>query len=76
MGHKINPTSFRLNITDVWKSRWFARFPVFAKFLAEDTQIREYLEKHLKRAGLVRLDIERTGDGTITVIIKTNKPNV
>lgn len=76
MGHKINPTSIRLNITDVWKSRWFAKPAQYPKLLEEDTKIREYLEKHLKRAGLVRLDIERTGDGTITVIIKTTKPGL
>ena len=39
-------------------------------------QIREYLEKHLKKAGLVRIDIERLNDGTITVIIKTTKPGL
>lgn len=76
MGHKINPTSIRLNITEGWKSRWFAKPAAFAKILAEDIKIREYLEKHLKRAGLVRLDIERTGDGAITVIVKTTKPGL
>ncbi len=76
MGHKINPTSIRLKITQPWKSRWFARSPMYAKVLEEDTKIREYLEKHLKKAGLVRLDIERTGDGTIVVIVKTTKPGL
>lgn len=76
MGHKINPTSIRLNITDSWKSRWFAKPAAFAKVLEEDTKIREYLEKHLKKAGLVRLDIERTGDGTVIVIVKTTKPGL
>jgi small subunit ribosomal protein S3 len=76
MGHKINPTSIRLKITDGWKSRWFAKSQNYAKLLEEDTKIREYLEKHLKKAGLVRLDIERTGDGTITVIVKTTKPGI
>lgn len=76
MGHKINPTSIRLNITQSWKSRWFAKSEHYSKLLREDVKIREYLEKHLKKAGLVRLDIERTGDGTITVIIKTTKPGL
>ncbi len=76
MGHKINPTSLRLNITnDTWKSRWFSGRH-FAKQLQEDVQIREYLELHLKKAGLVRIDIERLNDGTITVIIKTTKPGI
>src|SRR5258708_7021063 len=75
MGHKINPTSFRLKITDTWKSRWFSKSHYIAQ-LQEDVRIREYLEKHLKKAGLVRIDIERFNDGTITVIIKTTKPGL
>lgn len=75
MGHKINPTSIRLKITDTWKSKWFSKSS-YAQFLKEDVQIREYLEKHLKRAGLVRIDIERNNTGTITVIIKTTKPGL
>ena len=75
MGHKINPTSFRMKITDTWKSRWFSARN-FYKQLQEDVTIRQYLEKHLKKAGLVRIDIERFNDGTITVIIKTTKPGL
>src|SRR5579864_1473247 len=75
MGHKINPTSFRLKITDTWKSRWFSKTN-YQRLLQEDVQIREYLELHLKNAGLVRIDIERLNDGTITVIIKTTKPGI
>lgn len=75
MGHKINPTSLRVNITESWKSRWFSKSH-FAKQLQEDVRIREYLEKHLKKAGLVRIDIERLNDGTITVIVKTTKPGL
>jgi len=75
MGHKINPTSLRIKITETWKSKWFSKSN-FAKQLQEDVRIREYLEKHLKKAGLVRIDIERLNDGTITVIIKTTKPGL
>lgn len=75
MGHKINPTSLRVKITDTWKSRWFSRGN-FVSQLKEDIQIREYLERHLKKAGLVRIDIERFNDGAITVIIKTTKPGL
>lgn len=75
MGHKINPTSFRIKITDTWKSRWFSKSNYKGQ-LKEDVRIREYLELHLKKAGLVRIDIERFNDGTITVIIKTTKPGL
>lgn len=75
MGHKISPTSIRLKITDTWKSRWFSKGQ-YRQLLAEDVKIREYLERHLKKAGLVRVDIERTGNGAITVIVKTTKPGL
>ena len=75
MGHKINPTSFRLKITETWKSKWFSKNN-YVDLLKEDIKIREYLESHLKKAGLSRIDIERLNDGTITVIIKTTKPGL
>jgi small subunit ribosomal protein S3 len=75
MGHKINPTSFRLKIIDTWKSKWFSKAN-YVELLHEDIKIREYLETHLRKAGLSRIDIERLNDGTITVIIRTTKPGL
>ncbi len=75
MGNKISPTSLRLKITDTWKSKWFSKSN-FSDMLREDVRIREYLETHLKKAGLSRVDIERLNDGTITIIIKTSKPGL
>lgn len=75
MGHKINPTSFRLKITDTWKSKWFSKSN-YVDQLKEDVAIREYLEKHLRKAGLARIDIERLNDGTITIVIRTTKPGL
>ncbi len=75
MGNKINPTSFRLKVTDTWKSKWYSKAN-FVDQLKEDVRIREYLEKHLRKAGLSRIDIERLNDGTITIIIRTTKPGL
>jgi small subunit ribosomal protein S3 len=75
MGHKINPTSIRLSITETWKSKWFSKAN-FVELLREDVRIREYLELHLRKAGISRIDIERLNDGTITVIIRTTKPGL
>lgn len=75
MGHKISPTSLRLNITDTWKSRWFSKSS-FAATLKEDVKIREYLHSSLKKAGIVRIDIERLNDGAVTIIIKSTKPGM
>jgi len=75
MGHKISPTSLRMGITETWKSKWFSKAN-FAGTLREDVQIREYLNEQLKKAGLVRIDIERLNDGAITVIIRSTKPGM
>lgn len=75
MGHKVSPTSLRLKIIDTWKSRWFSKNN-FAKILQEDVRIREYLNIQLKKAGIVRIDIERLNDGAIFVIIKSTKPGM
>ncbi len=75
MGNKINPTSLRMKITDTWKSKWFSKTS-YVELLREDIRIREYLETHLRKAGLSRIDIERLNDGTITVIIRTTKPGL
>ncbi len=75
MGHKVNPTSFRLNITDTWKSRWFARGSRFAKILQEDSQIRNFVHKKFIRAGIIRIDIERL-NREINVIIHSTRPGM
>lgn len=74
MGQKVNANSFRLNITDTWKSRWLAKTG-FAKYLQEDSMIRAFLANELKKAGLVRIDIERYSKN-ITVSVKTTKPGM
>jgi small subunit ribosomal protein S3 len=76
MGHKVSPTSLRLKINETWKSKWFAKHNNFAKTLQEDVKIREFLLLQLKRAGVVRIDIERLNDGAITVIIRSTKPGM
>lgn len=74
MGQKVNANSLRLNITDTWKSRWLSKGN-FSKYLQEDTRIRAFLHNELKKAGLVRVDIDRFNK-TITVTVKTTKPGM
>lgn len=76
MGHKVDPRSLRIKITDTWKSRWFARGKEFAILLREDESIREYLKKKLtKKAGIVRIDVERLHK-EVNVIIKSTRPGM
>jgi small subunit ribosomal protein S3 len=74
MGHKVNANSLRIKITDTWKSKWLSRAN-FAAFLKEDSKIRAFLSEHLKKAGVVRIDIERFGT-TVVINIKTTKPGM
>ena len=74
MGHKVHPKSFRLGINETWKSKWFSRHD-FGKFLRQDIEIRKYLQKKLKEAGLAQVEIERS-QNNIVVNILTSKPGV
>ncbi len=75
MGHKINPTSLRLPSQKNWQSKWFAG-KNYADFLLSDVKIRRTIEQKLtKRAGVARVDIERSASN-VNVIIHTSKPGV
>jgi small subunit ribosomal protein S3 len=75
MGQKINPRSMRLQVDHDWQSHWFAGKD-FAANLIEDLKLRRAIEKQLsKRAGLARIDIERSPN-LLTVTIHTSKPGV
>ncbi len=68
MGHKINPTGFRLAFNRGWTSRWFAQGPNFATMLNEDLKVRQYLKKRLGHAMVSKVLIERPAkDARITI---------
>ena len=74
MGQKVSPTGFRLGVTENWRSRWYADKD-YATTLGNDLEIRKYLEKRLKNAGLSRVEIERAGD-KVKVSIYTSRPGI
>ncbi len=75
MGQKVNPTSFRLKITETWKSRWFARGKKFAAYLKQDSLIREAVLKKFPKAGIIRIDLERPSQ-EVSVIIHSTRPGM
>lgn len=75
MGQKVNPTSFRLNIKDTWRSRWFAKGSQYRKLLKEDILLRESLMKRLKLAGVNRVDIERSLRN-LRIILHVTRPGI
>jgi len=72
MGQKINPLSFRLGVNKGWLSRWFIRRNL-PRVLREDYEIRKLLSKHLSKAGIEKIEIERSAD-SIRVILFTSRP--
>ncbi len=66
MGQKVNPYGFRLGITTEHRSRWFAdstkKGQRYADYVVEDVNIRAYLQEKLDRAGISRIELERTRD--------------
>ena len=59
MGQKIHPTGFRLAVTRDWTARWYATKRDYAKTLADDLAVREFLKKRLAHASVGRVLIER-----------------
>ncbi|QKW39289.1 30S ribosomal protein S3 [Actinomadura sp. NAK00032] len=74
MGQKINPHGFRLGITTDHKSVWFAD-KLYKDYVKEDVQIRRMLQKGMDRAGISKVEIERTRD-RVEVNIHTARPGI
>ena len=79
MGQKVNPTGFRLGITTDHRSRWFADSTKpgqrYRDFVEEDVKIRRLMEDGMERAGLSKVDIERTRD-RVRVDLHTARPGI
>ncbi|MGH9032521.1 MAG: 30S ribosomal protein S3, partial [Acidimicrobiia bacterium] len=79
MGQKINPHGFRLGISTDHKSRWFADSTTsgqrYRDYVAEDVAIRKLMSKGMERAGIAKVEIERTRD-RVRVDIHTARPGI
>jgi small subunit ribosomal protein S3 len=79
MGQKVNPYGFRLGITTDHVSRWFSDSTKagqrYADYVTEDIKIRRLLSTSLDRAGVSRIEIERTRD-RVRVDIHTARPGI
>ncbi|RBQ22075.1 30S ribosomal protein S3 [Spongiactinospora rosea] len=74
MGQKVNPHGFRLGITTDFKSRWYAD-KLYKSYVAEDVSIRRMLQRGMERAGISKVEIERTTD-RVQVDIHTARPGI
>ena len=74
MGQKANPIGMRLGIVRSWDSNWFDERN-FADKLSEDLMLRKYIRNRLQRAGISKIEIERTPK-RITLSIHTARPGI
>jgi small subunit ribosomal protein S3 len=79
VGQKVNPHGFRLGVTTDFTSRWFADATKsgqrYRDYVDEDIKIRKLLTDGMERAGIARVEIERTRD-RVRVDIHTARPGI
>lgn len=74
MGQKTHPIGFRLGITKTWDSNWYDE-KGFSIKLQEDLMVRNYIRNRLKKAGISRIQIDRTPKRAV-ITIHTSRPGI
>jgi small subunit ribosomal protein S3 len=74
MGQKVNPIGFRLGIIKTWNSRWYAT-KEYARWVVEDTRLRQYIKKKLFHAQISSVEIERVA-GRVRITIHSSRPGI
>jgi small subunit ribosomal protein S3 len=74
LGQKTHPVGFRLGIVRAWDSNWYED-KSFAGKLQEDIVVRNYVRSRLKKAGIARVQIDRTPKRAV-VTIHTSRPGI
>jgi small subunit ribosomal protein S3 len=75
MGQKVNPHGLRVGVIKDWDSRWFANKADFGDTLVEDYNVRNFIKKTLKSAGVPKIEIERFAD-KVRIHIHCSKPGI
>jgi len=74
LGQKTNPLGFRLGVSRSWDSNWYDERGFSAK-LQEDMMVRNYIRNRLRKAGISRLQIDRTPKRAV-ITIHTSRPGI
>jgi small subunit ribosomal protein S3 len=74
MGQKVHPVAFRLGGIQNWRSRWFTK-KKYQDFLKEDYFIRNFLVRKLIKAGVERIEIERSSN-YLNIVIFAARPGL
>lgn len=74
MGQKSHPRGLRLGYIETWDSKWYAE-KEYADWLHEDLMIQRYVKERMYRAGISRVQVERSTDRCV-VYIFTARPGI
>ncbi|MDO8567220.1 MAG: 30S ribosomal protein S3, partial [Dehalococcoidales bacterium] len=74
MGHKVNPTGFRLGIIRDWQAKWYADTH-YAEFLQEDLKLRKVIRVKYPEAYISQVDIDRQAK-EVSVTLHTARPGI
>jgi len=74
LGQKTNPIGFRLGVTRSWDSNWYDERG-FKEKLQEDLMVRNYVRNRMKKAGISRIQIDRTAKRAV-ITIHTSRPGI
>lgn len=74
MGQKTNPNGFRLGVVKGWDANWYDEKNMSSK-LQEDLVVRNYIKNRLKKAGIARIQIDRTPKRAV-ITIHTSRPGI
>jgi small subunit ribosomal protein S3 len=75
LGRKVHPYGFRLGVIRDWKARWYAEGEDYSNQLLEDWKIRRFIQDVGGRAGISRVEIERSPN-QVAVTIWTARPGI
>jgi len=74
LGQKTNPIGFRLGVVRAWDANWYDD-KSFSGKLQEDLVVRNYVRNRLKKAGISRIQIDRTPKRAV-ITIHTSRPGI
>ena len=75
MGQKIHPLGFRIGVNRKWVSNWYN--PKLApEYIAEDRHIRDLITERYRRASVSEVNIERSKEDRVSILIRTARPGI
>jgi len=75
MGQKVHPVGFRIGVNRKWVSNWFN--PELApQYIAEDRRIRELIQERYRRASVSEVNIERSKEDRVSIVIRSARPGI